>query len=160
MFSRNASILTKQTMTSCFVTEKFRSVNFPSHDRVCDDRIIHLNHQRSLIVMSTKVNNLPFCKFPQERRCHGSVKMTVSERWVWFRMEWLTRPLQTTLRITISRLMIRLRQTGRTNDRSRNGRSRVTSQHQERHLRHSYLLNRIVMAEDTARRTPGLRSIS
>ena len=30
-------------------------------------------------------------------------------------------------RITIARLMIRLRQTGRTNDRSRNGRSRVTS---------------------------------
>ena len=35
-------------------------VNFPSHDRVCDDRIGHLNHLRSLIVLSTKVNNLPF----------------------------------------------------------------------------------------------------
>jgi hypothetical protein len=36
-----------------------------------------LNHLRSLIVLSTKVNNLPFWKFEfsQERRCYGSVKM-------------------------------------------------------------------------------------
>jgi transposase len=34
-------------------------------------------------------------------------------------------------RITISRLMIRLRQTGRTNDRPRNGRPRVPSQRQD-----------------------------
>ena len=33
--------------------------------------------------------------------------------------------------ITISRLMIRLRQTGSTNDRPRNDRPRVTSQHQD-----------------------------
>jgi len=26
-----------------------------------------------------------------------SVKMTVSERLIWFRLEWLTRPLQNTL---------------------------------------------------------------
>ena len=38
-------------------------------------------------------------------------------------------------RITIFRLMIRLRQTGRTNDRPRNGRPRVMSQRQDRHLR-------------------------
>ena len=44
---------------------------------VLDD---HLNHMRSLIVLSTKGNNLPFS---QERRCHGYVKMTVSERWVY-----------------------------------------------------------------------------
>ena len=34
-------------------------------------------------------------------------------------------------RITISMLMIRLRQTGRTNDRPHNGRPRVTSQRQD-----------------------------
>ena len=43
-----------------FVTEKFRKINFPSHDRVCDDQIRHLNHLRYLIVMSTKVNISPF----------------------------------------------------------------------------------------------------
>jgi transposase len=37
-------------------------------------------------------------------------------------------------RITISMLMIRLRQTGRTNDRPRNGSLRVTSQRQDRQL--------------------------
>jgi transposase len=39
-------------------------------------------------------------------------------------------------RITISRLMISIRQTGtcRTNDRLRNGRPRVTSQPEDRHL--------------------------
>jgi transposase len=35
-------------------------------------------------------------------------------------------------RITISRPIIRLRQTGRTNDRLRNGKTRVTSQRQAR----------------------------
>ena len=82
-----------------FVTEKFWKGNFPSHDWVFDDRIRHLNHLRSLIVLSSKVNNLPFWQFEfsQERRCHDSVKMTVNERWVWFRLEWLTRPLLTTL---------------------------------------------------------------
>ena len=63
--------------------EKFRKVNFPSHDRVCDDQIRHLNQLRSLIVLSTKVNNLSFGKFEfsQELRCTGSIKMTLSERW-------------------------------------------------------------------------------
>jgi hypothetical protein len=39
--------------------------------------------------------------------------------------------------------MIRLRQTGRTNDRPRNGRPRVMSQRQDRHLRliHFHLQN-------------------
>jgi transposase len=41
-------------------------------------------------------------------------------------------------RITISMLMIRLRQTGRTNDRPHNGRPRVTSLRQDRHLRLIY----------------------
>ena len=59
-------------------------------------------------------------------------------------------------RITISRPMIRLRQTGRTNDRLRNGKTRVTSQRQARHLRLIHLRNRMITAVDTARRTPGL----
>ena len=62
-------------------------------------------------------------------------------------------------RITISRLTIRLRQTGRRNDRSRNARPCVTSQREDRHLRLVHLRNRMVTAEDTARRTPGLASI-
>ena len=45
-------------------------------------------------------------------------------------------------RITISRLMIRSRQTGRTNDRPRNGRPRMKSKHQDRHLRLIDLRNR------------------
>jgi hypothetical protein len=70
MFAWDAFILTKQAITSCFVTGKFRKVNCPSHDRVCDDRIRHLHHLRSLCVLSTKVNNMPFWKFEfsQERR--------------------------------------------------------------------------------------------
>jgi transposase len=62
-------------------------------------------------------------------------------------------------RIAFSRLMIRLRQTGSANDRSRNGRPRVTSQRQDRHLCLIYLRNRIIAAEDTARRTPGLANV-
>ena len=62
-------------------------------------------------------------------------------------------------RITISRLMIRLRQTGRTNDRPRNDRPRVTSQYQNRHLRLIHLRYRMITAEDTARRTHGLSNI-
>ena len=55
--------------------------------------------------------------------------------------------------------MIRLRQTGRTNDRPRNGRPRVTSQRQARHLRLIHLRKRMITAVDTARRTPGLANI-
>ena len=33
---------------------KISESQFSSDDRVCDDRIIHLNHLRSLIVLSTK----------------------------------------------------------------------------------------------------------
>ena len=64
-------------------------------------------------------------------------------------------------RITISSIMIRLRQTGRTNDRPPNGRPRVTPQRQDRHLRPIHIRNRMIMAEDghTARRTPGLANI-
>jgi hypothetical protein len=45
-------------------------------------------------------------------------------------------------RITITRSMICLRQTGRTNDRPCNDRPRVTSQRQDRHLRLIHLRNR------------------
>jgi transposase len=62
-------------------------------------------------------------------------------------------------RITISRLIIRLRQTGRTNDRPRRGRPCVTSQREDRHLRLIYLRNRIITDEDTARRKPGLANV-
>ena len=85
--------LHKRNNNIMFRNWKISKSKLSSHDPVCDDRIRHLNHLRSLIVLSTKVTNFPFLKldFSQERRCHGSVKMTVSERWVWFR------PLQTTL---------------------------------------------------------------
>ena len=62
-------------------------------------------------------------------------------------------------KITISRLMIRLRQTGKTNERPRNDRPRVTSQRQDRHLRLIHLLNRMITIEDTVRRTPGLANV-
>ena len=62
-------------------------------------------------------------------------------------------------RITMSRLIICLRQTGGTNDRPRNSRPRVTSQLQDRHLRIIHLRNRMIMAEDTARITPGLANV-
>ena len=63
-------------------------------------------------------------------------------------------------RITIiSRLMIRLRPTGRLNERPRNGRPRLTSQRQDRHLRRIHLWNCMITAEDTASRTPGLANI-
>ena len=62
-------------------------------------------------------------------------------------------------RIITSRLMICLRQTGRTNDRPRNDRPRVTSQCQDIHLRLIHLRNRMITAEDTARRIPGLANV-
>jgi len=50
-------------------------------------------------------------------------------------------------RITISRPMIRLRQTDRTNVRPRNDRPRVTSQRQGIHLRLIHLRNRMIITE-------------
>jgi hypothetical protein len=55
--------------------------------------------------------------------------------------------------------MIRLRQTGRTNDRPRNDKPHETSQSQDRHLRLILLRNRMIAAEGTARRTPGLANV-
>ena len=62
-------------------------------------------------------------------------------------------------RISISRLMLRLRQTGRTNDRPRNGMPRVTSQRQDGHLLLIHIRNRMITAENTARRTHGLANV-
>ena len=62
-------------------------------------------------------------------------------------------------RITISMLMIRLRKTGRTNERIRKDRPRVTSQRQDRHLCLIHVRNLMITAEDTARRTPGLATV-
>jgi transposase len=161
MFVWNAFILTNQTITSCSITKKFRNVNFPSNDRVCDDQIRHLNHLWYLIVMSTKVNNSPFWNFSQERRCHGSVKMT----WAsgghgsdWNDSSGRADHLDVS-RITISRLIIRLRQTDRTNDKPCSGKSRVTSQREDRHLRLIHLQNCKITVDDTARRTPVLENV-
>ena len=58
---------------------KIQEVNFPSHGRVCDNRIRHLNHMRSLIVLSTNVNNLPFWKFEFSKKC----RYHDSSKWPW-----------------------------------------------------------------------------
>ena len=50
-------------------------------------------------------------------------------------------------RITISRLVIRLRQTGRTNGRPRNDMPRVMLQRQDRHLRLIHLNIRMITTE-------------
>jgi hypothetical protein len=55
--------------------------------------------------------------------------------------------------------VIRLRQTGRTNDRPRNDRPHVTSQRQDGHVHLIHLRNRMIMAEDTPRRSPGLANV-
>jgi transposase len=61
-------------------------------------------------------------------------------------------------RITISRLMIRLRQTGGTNDRHRNGRSRVMSENQDRNVCLIHPRNRMITAV-SARRTSDLANV-
>ena len=55
--------------------------------------------------------------------------------------------------------MIRLRQTDKTNDRPLNDRPRVTSKGKYRHLRFIHPRNRMIMAEDTAHRTPCLANV-
>ena len=61
--------------------------------------------------------------------------------------------------ITISMLMIRLRQTGRTNDRPHNGKSWVTSQRRHRYLLLIHLRYRKITVNDTDRRTPDLANV-
>ena len=62
-------------------------------------------------------------------------------------------------RLTIYRLIIRLRDTGTTSDRPRSGRLRVTTLRQDRHIRFIHLRNRLVAAVHTARLTPGRTNV-
>jgi hypothetical protein len=62
-------------------------------------------------------------------------------------------------RITISRLVIRLLQTDRRNNRTRNCRPRVTSQRPDRHLHLIHLQNSMITAEDTNRSTSDLPNV-
>ena len=61
-------------------------------------------------------------------------------------------------RMTIYRLLVRVRATGTTSDRRRSGRPRETTLRQDRHITLIHLRNRFVTAVDTARRTPGIRN--
>ena len=58
-------------------------------------------------------------------------------------------------RMTIYRLLVRLRDTGTTSDRRRSGRPRATTLRQDRQIRLIHLRNRFVTAVNTARRMPG-----
>ena len=58
-------------------------------------------------------------------------------------------------RMTIYRLLVRVRATG-TSDRRRSGRPRETTSRQDRHVTLIHLHNRFVTAVDTARRTLGI----
>lgn len=60
-------------------------------------------------------------------------------------------------RITITRLMQRLRQTGQTSDRPRSGRPRVTTPREDRYIRVLHLRNRTVTATSTAATALGHR---
>lgn len=60
-------------------------------------------------------------------------------------------------RITVTRLMQRLRQTGRTTDRPRSGIPRVTTPDEDRHIRVLHLRNRFVTATSTAATAHGHR---
>jgi transposase len=61
-------------------------------------------------------------------------------------------------RMTIYRLLVRVRATGTTSDRRRSGRPRETTLRQDRHITLIHLRNRFVTAVDTGRRTPGIRN--
>ena len=56
---------------------------------------------------------------------------------------------------TITRLYQRLRQMGKTNDRPRSGRPRVTTHRQDRYIRLTHLRNRFRTAVETSQVTPG-----
>jgi transposase len=61
-------------------------------------------------------------------------------------------------KMTIYRLLVRVRATDTTSDRRRSGRPRETTLRQDRHFTLIHLRNRSVNAVDTARRTPGIRN--
>ena len=58
-------------------------------------------------------------------------------------------------KLTITKLMSRLRQTGSTSDRSCSGRPRETTLRQDRHIRLIHLRDQFVPATVTARQTQG-----
>ena len=60
---------------------------------------------------------------------------------------------------TISRLLQRLRATGRLTDRPRSGRPRVTTQRQDRRIRLVHLRNRLRTATETAREVIGAEAV-
>ncbi|KAK7504477.1 hypothetical protein BaRGS_00004343 [Batillaria attramentaria] len=60
-------------------------------------------------------------------------------------------------RITVTRLMQRLRQTGSTTDRPRRGRPLVTTPAEDRHIRVLHLRNRTITATETAATALGHR---
>jgi transposase len=62
-------------------------------------------------------------------------------------------------RMTIYRLVIRLRDTGNTSDLPRSGRPRVTTLSQNRDIRCIHLRNRFATAMHTARLTPGRTNV-
>jgi transposase len=154
MFAWNAFILIEQTITSCSVTEKFRKVNFLSHDRVCHDRIwafkspsinnCAVNKSKQFAILKIRIftrMSIPRLRQNDRERAVGMVQAGMTHQAVSDHIN--------VSRITISRLMIPLRQTGRKNARSRDGRSRVTSQCQNIHLRLIHLRNRMITAENT-----------
>ena len=61
-------------------------------------------------------------------------------------------------RMTIYRLLVRVRATGTTSDRRRSGRPREATLRQDRHITLIHLRFRFVAAVDTARRTPSIRN--
>ena len=61
---------------------------------------------------------------------------------------------------TVRRLRQRYRETGRTADRPRSGRPRVTTPAQDRYIRTSHLRDRYRMATTTAKVTPGTHNPS
>ena len=61
-------------------------------------------------------------------------------------------------RMTIYRLLVRVRATGTTSDRRRSGRPRETTLRQDRHITLIHLRNRFVTVVDTARRSPRIRN--
>ena len=61
-------------------------------------------------------------------------------------------------RMTIYRLLVRVRATGTTSDCRRSGRPRETTLRQDRHITLIHLRFRFATAVYTARRTPGIRN--
>ena len=132
---------------------------FSSHDRVYDDRIRNINHLGSLIVLQFAILNIwiftwtsmPRLRQNDRERAVGLVQAGITHQAIADHFN--------VSRITISRLVICLWQIGRTNDRPRSDRPRETFKLQDRHLRLIHPRNRMITAEDTARRTHGLANV-